>query len=183
MTSTLASTFSAKIKPLLLAGLMATAGFATYAQTAPAAPAEGQHRGMKHHGPKDPAKRAEMHAKHQADLKARLKIEASQEAAWSTFTASMTPPAGARPDRAAMHAEMQKLTTPERIDKMKALHAQRDAEMSKRADAAKTFYAALNADQKKVFDTQGMRGGPGGKHGGGHERGHGGGHGAGHSRS
>ncbi len=176
MTSTIASTFSAKMKPVLLASLMATAAFATYAQTTPAAPAEGQHRGMKHHGPQDPAKRAEMRAKRQADLKAQLKIEASQEAAWSAFTASMTPPAGARPDRAAMHAEMQKLTTPERIDKMKALHAQRDAEMSKRADAAKTFYAALNADQKKVFDTQGMRGGPGSKHGGGHERGHGGAH-------
>ena len=180
------SSLSIKAKPLLLAGLMATAAiasFSSFAQTAPAAPAEGHHRGMKHHGSQDPAHRAELQAKRQADLKARLKIDASQEAAWSAFTTSMTPPTGARPDRAALHAEMQKLTTPERIDKMKALHAQRDAEMSKRADAAKTFYAALNADQKKVFDTHGMRGGPGGKHGGGHDRGHGGGHGAGHSRS
>ena len=172
MTSTLVSTFSSKLKPLLLAGLMATAAAATYAQTTPAAPAEGQHRGMKHHGEHDPAKRAEMRAKHQADLKARLKIEASQEGAWSAFTASMAPPAGARPDRAAMHAEMQKLTTPERIEKMKALHAQRDAEMAKRADAAKTFYAALNADQKKVFDDRPLHGGRGGKPGDGHPRGH-----------
>jgi hypothetical protein len=100
---------------------------------------------------------AQMHAKHLADLKAKLKITASQEAAWTTFTEAMKPPAGMmgkHPDR----AEMDKLTTPERIDKMRAMHkehmAEMEAAMDKRADATKTFYAALSTEQKKTFDAE-----------------------------
>mgnify|MGYP000387936472 CR=1 FL=1 len=66
-------------------------------------------------------------------------------------------------DRAAMA----KLSTPERIDQMQALHAQRDAEMKKRGDATKTFYAGLNAEQKKTFDAETarfMQQGPGMRH-------------------
>jgi Spy/CpxP family protein refolding chaperone len=77
----------------------------------------------------------------------------------------MKPPAdmmGKHPDR----AEMDKLTTPERLDKMRAMHKERMAEMEasmdKRAEATKTFYAALSAEQKKTFDSEhakmGMRG-------------------------
>jgi hypothetical protein len=41
-------------------------------------------------------------------------------------------------------------------------------------DATKTFYATLSAEQKKVFDEQGMRFMRGGKRGhGGHHRHHG----------
>ena len=74
----------------------------------------------------------------------------------------MQPPVhGARPARAAMKAEFDKLTTPERIDKMRTLRAQRmtemNAAMDKRGDATKTFYAALNATQKKVFDAETTR--------------------------
>ena len=41
--------------------------------------------------------------------------------------------------------------------------------MNKRADATKAFYAALNAEQKKVFDAEHMNHGGqrGGRHGGG----------------
>ena len=121
------------------------------------------------------AQMGERHAKHLADLKGKLKLEASQEPAWATFEQSMQPPAQAmaHPDRAAMA----KMTTPERIDQMQAHKAQRDAQMQKHAEATKTFYAALNATQKKVFDAEtakGMRGGMGGamkgsmRHGEGH---------------
>jgi len=37
---------------------------------------------------------------------------------------------------------------------MQALKAERDAAMAKRVDAIKSFYATLNADQQKVFDTK-----------------------------
>jgi hypothetical protein len=57
------------------------------------------------------------------------------------------------------------MTTPERLDQIRALRAQRDAEMDKRMDATKSFYSALNAQQKKVFDEQGMRFLRGGKRG------------------
>lgn len=137
------------IQSLVIAGVMATAGGAVFAQM------DG---GMMGHGGMqgDPAKMAQMHAKHLSDLKAKLKITASQEAAWNTFADSMKPPAdmGKRPDR----AEMDKLTTPERIDKMRAMHKERmatmEAAMDKRAEATKTFYAALSPEQKKTFDAE-----------------------------
>jgi len=55
-------------------------------------------------------------------------------------------------------AEMAKLSTPERIDKMKSLRAEHQAEADKRAEATKAFYAVLTADQKKVFDSFTMNG-------------------------
>jgi protein CpxP len=87
---------------------------------------------------------------------------------------------------------MQKLTTPERIDRMRTLRTERQASMDKRGDAVKTFYAALNAEQKKTFDSRPMmqgRDGHGGKHGGHRGRMHGdvggdmGGHQHGQARS
>ncbi len=164
------------VNSLLLLGFMATMGLAATAQTvAPpvtatvAAPAHaGHHAGERRH---DPAKMQAHMAKRQAELKAKLGLTASQEAAWASYTASMQPPMhGARPTD-AQRAEFDKLTTPERIDKMRAMRTQRMTEMNtamdKRGDATKTFYAQLNADQKKVFDSQrmGRHGGKGGHHG------------------
>jgi hypothetical protein len=147
------------IQSMVVAGVLAVAGGAAFAQMG-----EGMmgHEGMQH---RDPAKMAQMHAKHLANLKAKLKLTASQEEAWNTFANSMAPIAGMmnkRPDP----AEMDKLTTPERIDKMRALHKEHmtamEANMDKRAEATKTFYAALSAEQKKTFDAEhskmGMRG-------------------------
>ena len=115
---------------------------------------------------------AQRHTAHLNELKGKLKLEASQEAAWNTFAQSMQPmPAGQRPDRAAL----EKLSTPERIDQMMAFKAQRDARMQKHADATKAFYAALNAEQKKTFDAESARMVRGmGEHGGMHARHHGG---------
>jgi protein CpxP len=151
-------------KPLLIAGLLATVGFTAVAQ------GMGHGDGMRHG---DPAKMQQMMAKRQDDLKAKLKLAPTQEAAWTTYTGAMKPPAApmaAHPDRAAM----EKMTTPERIDFMKTMRAARDVEMNKRADATKAFYATLNAEQKKVFDAEHMNHGGkrGGRHGGG-KMGHG----------
>ncbi|MEO6291518.1 MAG: Spy/CpxP family protein refolding chaperone [Burkholderiaceae bacterium] len=188
-------------KRLLLAGLMATIGFAATAQNAPApaAPADtggmmGMHRG-------DPAKmhermqahRQERATKRLAALKAKLKITASQEGAWTTFSTAMMPPANAAAGMMGMRhdpklkAEMDKLTTPERIDKMRALRQQRmttiNAVMDKRADATKAFYGTLSSEQKAVFDAVAMQGGHRGHGGmmGGHRGGMGGEH-QGHGR-
>lgn len=153
----------------VLAGLMAGAGFAAMAQPAggpdgagrPMAGASGPmggQRGM--HGRMDPAKMEAMMTKRHDALKAKLKLTPEQEGAWTAFSAAMKPPAVSdmkRPDR----AELDKLTTPERIDKMRALRHERttamNAAMEKREDAIKTFYAALNSDQKKIFDTEHAR--------------------------
>ena len=110
-------------------------------------------------GPQNPRmeqmhkRHAERHAGHQAQLKSSLKITASQEAAWDAYVAATAPnpPAGAP---RMSKEEWSKLTTPQRLDRMQALRAERDAAMAKRIDAVKTFYAALTPEQQKVFDTQ-----------------------------
>jgi len=168
------------INTLLLAGIMAGAALAATAQTtAPAAPAAsatpthpGGHHG-EHMGRHDPAKMQARMAQHQTELKAKLKLTPAQEDAWTTFTASRQPQAHRARMTPEQRVELDKLTTPERIDKMRALRGQHLAEMTarmdKRGDATKTFYAALNADQKKVFDSQRM--GKGGMGHGQHHKG------------
>ena len=170
------------LNTFVLAGLLAAASAGAMAEgpttTAPAersgaAGPQGGHRMMGHH---DPAAMQAWMAKRQADMKAKLKITAAQEGAWTAFTAAMQPPArtmgGERP-MAEQHAEFEKLTTPERIDKMKAMRAQRmtdmNAEMDKRGEATKAFYAALSPDQQKIFDAEHRK--MGGYAGGGHHGG------------
>ncbi|MDP3673097.1 MAG: Spy/CpxP family protein refolding chaperone [Telluria sp.] len=162
-------------KHLIAAALLAL-GFAAGAQApaqatatpgSPAASAagpQGHHMG-RHHGRMDPARMQQRMERRQAQLKQKLQITAAQEGAWSAYTAAMKPPANfQRIDR----AELAKLTTPERIDRMRALRTARAAEMDKRADATKSFYSALTAEQKKVFDGETFRGGRGGHHRGHH---------------
>ena len=116
------------------------------------------HRGI---GRMDPAKMQAVLDKHHAALKAQLKLTPAQEPAWTAFVASHKLPAGMKGQPAAM-PDLAKLTTPERIEKMKELRAQRMGEMSvamdKHAEATKTFYAALTPEQQKVFDAQTMQG-------------------------
>lgn len=151
-------------KSLLVSSLIATAGFASYAQTAdkptPSATSmqnAGAAGPANHMGKMNPERRQAMTTKHIEALKAKLKITAAQEGPWTSFTAAMQPPTGMdhqRPDR----AELEKLTTPERIEKMRALRNQRmtemQAAMDKRDDAIKTFYAVLAPEQQKVFDAE-----------------------------
>ncbi|WP_310564081.1 Spy/CpxP family protein refolding chaperone [Hydrogenophaga sp.] len=118
-----------------------------------------QHMAQRVGGPMDPARMAEMqqkmaerHAQRMERLKAELKITTTQEPAWNAYVArtAHTPrqPAGAVED-------WSKLTTPQRLEKMQALHTERNAEMAKRIDATKSFYAQLTPDQQKTFDAQG----------------------------
>ena len=158
------------LNSLVLAGLLASAGAMAQGTNAAAPdsgksatagqgamPGQGEHR----MGQYDPAKMQAQMAKRQTEMKAKLKITPAQEGAWTAFTASMQPPArmmgGERP-MAGQRAELDKLTTPERIDKMKALRTQRmtemNAEMDKRGDATKAFYAVLSPEQQKTFDAE-----------------------------
>lgn len=92
-------------------------------------------------------------AKRQADLKEKLKLTPAQESSWTAFTAATQPPqmhGMQRPDP----AEMAKLTTPQRMEKMQAMKTERDAQMTKRLEAVKAFYATLNPEQQKVFDAE-----------------------------
>ena len=144
----------------LIAVALLTLGFAATAQTAaaPSAPGTGPsghpHEMMGHHGHMDPGRMKERMAQRQSRLKQKLQITPAQENAWNAYVAAMQPPANLqRPDP----AELARLTTPERIDRMRALRNAHHAEMDKRGEATKTFYAALTPEQRKVFDTEGAR--------------------------
>ena len=173
-------------KHLILTTLMATCGFAAFAQntaaTAPPVGTQPQMQDRMYRGDSSTIRErmfgshqermVERVAKRQAELKAKLKITPAQEGAWTTFAASMQPPAGGI--RSMHHdpkvkADMDKLTTPERIDKMRALRVERmsaiTAEMDKRGAATKAFYAVLSSEQKAVFDAVAVHGG---RHGSGH---------------
>jgi len=147
------------LKLSLVTGMLVVAGLA-YSQ-APMM-GGGMHEGMQGHGMegKDPAKMQAMMDKRHAALKAQLKLTPAQEPAWAAFMEAHKPPAGkmGKPEM----PDMSKLTTPERIDKMRELHAQRvaerTAEMEKRGAATKTFYAALTPEQQKLFDAHEMQG-------------------------
>jgi protein CpxP len=149
-------------KSLIVAGLLATAGFAAYSQ----GPGGMMGHDGDHSRHMDPAKMEQMMSKRIGELKAKLKITPAQEGAWTTFTSAMKP-SGAMMANRPDHAEMNKLPTPERIDKMQAMHTQRmtdmNAEMTKRNDATKAFYVTLTPEQKKVFDDEHAK--MGGRHG------------------
>ena len=140
----------------LTAALMA-GGTAAWAQSAP----QGAASPMAHGGdrPMHGAMMERMKARHEqhlTQLKTKLQLKPEQEETWTAFAGAMAPPARAtsRPD----WAEAMRLKTPERIDRMKALRQQRQSEMNalmdRRGEAAKTFYAALSPEQKKIFDDE-----------------------------
>lgn len=91
----------------------------------------------------------EHRAQRAAALKAKLKLSTEQEAAWNSYLAAMKP---ATPPAWPSRAEISKLSTPERLDRMRALRQQREAEFERRDAATRTFYGTLSADQKKIFD-------------------------------
>jgi protein CpxP len=145
---------------LALIALGLTAGAQTVPPTAGTAPATTT-TAREGHGRMDPAKMQEHVAKRLDALKQKLQLNSAQEASWTAYVAALKPSAVQRPD----HAEFAKLSTPERIDRMRELRVTRMAEMDKRGDATKTFYATLSADQKKVFDDETARRGHHGRGG------------------
>lgn len=152
-------------------GLLASVAFAVTAQTPPAptspvtaaAPAARSDTGWGH---RDPAKMQERIAKRQAELKQKLRLTSAQESAWASFTNALKPSgARAKRDREALA----RMNTPDRIDHLRALRDARIAEMDRRAEATKAFYATLSPEQQKTFDAETVRF----AHRGGHGHGHG----------
>ncbi|MBP7565428.1 MAG: Spy/CpxP family protein refolding chaperone [Burkholderiaceae bacterium] len=175
---------------LVVAGLLAATGAFAVAQVpapaptgaAPTAerrapPPQGAHAG----GPRHQMDRAEMHkrmaerhAQRAEQFKTRLQLTPQQEGAWTTFSAAMKPPARAEGAPRPQREDFAKLTTPQRLDRMQQLKAERDASMARRADATRTFYAQLSPSQQKVFDLETLRAPRHGDHRGGKgPRGHG----------
>lgn len=165
--------------------LLAALALPALAQNAPL-PAAGENSAptAQQRQPRDPARMREQmqqrmekrHERHLADLQARLQLTPAQQGAWADFAQAMQPPKRPAMDRQAMD----QLTTPERIDRMRTLRAERAAEADRRGEATKAFYASLTPAQQKTFDQHtlrqhregGRRGGRDGM-GGGHHRHHG----------
>ena len=136
---------------LIAAALAAgVTGVAAIAQTQPsAAGPEGKHSRQF-----DRAKMGERVSQRLADLKQKLQVTSAQEPAWTSFANAMQPPA--QPPRADREA-LARMATPDRLDQMRLLREQRNAEMDRRAEATKAFYAQLSTEQKKTFDDETAR--------------------------
>jgi len=109
-----------------------------------------------------------------AQLKQRLQLTPDQQGAWDSFAAAVRPGPRGPNGHARLgfdRQEFARLTTPERLDRLRAMRVQRQADMDRRDDAVKTFYAALTPTQQKVFDRQAMH--PMGPDGQGHHWEHG----------
>ncbi len=158
------------VKPVVLASLLAISAFAAHAQStaAPATEDRAGHSMHAHAGEGHGERHTEWQARRAqraAELKAQLQLTADQERHWDAFVAAMKPPAhAARPQR----EDLAKLSTPERLDKMKEMRTQREATFAQREAATRAFYATLTAEQKKVFDDRTAR-----MHRHGHHRGQG----------
>lgn len=145
----------------LIAGLIV--GLATAAIAAPGFARDrgdcpmGGEQGMKQMG--------ERMKQHQQRLHDALKLTPDQEKAWSKYQESSP---FAKNDRREQRAEMEKLSAPERADKMLELQRQHQDAMTKHVAAMKEFYGQLTPEQKKTFDENSMMPGRhGGKRGGG----------------
>ena len=146
-------------KRIVLAGILCASAGLGLAQTGQATGPGGPGPRAETMGRYDPAKMQARMDQRLAAIKAKLQITTAQEAAWTAFTTAMKPmPSAAMASMAATHAELDKLPTPERLDRMRTLRTQHMTEMNllmdQRAEATKTFYAALTPAQKKVFDEQ-----------------------------
>ncbi len=124
---------------------------------APTAPPAAEARGGHRHDPQRHAEHQQRMqqrmAEHQERLKASLQLTPQQEPAWNAFVARMQPtqrPAQPRLD----HDAWKQLSTPERLDRMEAMKAERDRAMAQRHEAIRSFYAQLNPAQQKAFDAQ-----------------------------
>ena len=120
-------------------------------RTDTAQPGERMERWAKHH--------AERRTQHLDRLKAELKLSPEQEPAWLAFVArtQVTPKSRPQPDE----KPWDQLNTPQRIERFKALQAERQAAMNQRLEAVQSFYAALTPEQQKVFDARSPMRGPG----------------------
>jgi protein CpxP len=151
-------------RALAIGGAIITLGLgaAASAQQPPAPRPE-----MAGHQRPDPQAMAARRADH---LRTVLQLRPEQEPALRTFLDTIRPAPGAREQMRQGRHEMAQMTTPERLDRMQAKMAERQAMFERRAQATKRFYAALSPSQQKAFDAMGPMMGHG-RHGGGHGKG------------
>jgi len=156
----------------LAAALALTAAGASFAQPASAPPsAPGPRAEGRHWQRPDPAQMAERHAQRLRDT---LQLRPDQEPALRALMDAMRPDPAQMERRKAERQEAQRLTTPQRLDRMQARLAERQTRFARRADAIRRFYAQLTPAQQRAFDALPMAGMGHGGGGRGGMRAHGG---------
>ena len=153
-----------KLKMIAAATMLAACGIAAHAQTPPPPPPANMMRqmpmpegGMRERFEQHMQEHVQERMQHRMEsLKRILQVTPNQEGAWQAWAAAMRP---AQPMMMQRHqrGEFEHLTTPERIDRLRQLRAQRDAEMDRRGEATKVFYAQLTGPQQKAFDEISMK--------------------------
>ncbi|WP_077002447.1 Spy/CpxP family protein refolding chaperone [Variovorax sp. KK3] len=157
-----------------MAGLIASAAFAcaAFAQApqpssaAPVAqPQTATQAAPKQKGQRmDHAQRMERMQAHRAqrlaDLKQKLRLESSQEGAWNNFATAQQRPARPAGQARAEREDFAKLSTPQRLERMQARHAERTARFTQLMDSTRNLYATLTPEQQKTFDAETLRFGP-----------------------
>lgn len=109
------------------------------------APAAGNHH------ERSPEKMLERMEKRQAELRAKLNLNANQDTAWKAYVARMRPAdMSQRPSR----SEMETLSVPERMEKRLAFMKQAEQRMTERLAATRDFYAVLSPEQQKIFNDE-----------------------------
>lgn len=139
---------AAVLTALALPALAESTPVAAPAEAAAKAPVVRQGQGQQSQAQRQAQREARM-AKHATEFKAQLHLTPEQDGAWTNFTNAMQAPQN--------HARLgmegaDKLTTPERIERMQAILVQRSAALEHRAEIVKTFYAVLTPAQQKTFD-------------------------------
>jgi Spy/CpxP family protein refolding chaperone len=99
---------------------------------------------------RDGAKMEKMRERHLASLHDELKLTAQQETAWKNFAASTPMAKMDRPDP----DEMEKLSAPQRMEKMLEHMRAMEKNMTTHLAALKEFYAVLTPEQQKAFDDE-----------------------------
>lgn len=150
----------------LLALLLSSLGLVAWAQPGPGhgpglGPGGLPGRAAQEAGPEHGQRVQAWQARRMEELKGRLQLTAAQESAWTRYTEALRATPVHQAAHAAQWQELMQLPTPERIDRMKALRAQHQAEMAsdmdRRGEATKAFYAVLDDEQKKTFDAETAR--------------------------
>lgn len=143
-----------QFKPLLLAAALTAGALGTatvIAQDAPKAQAAQKEKGEDRSW-----MRVHMHERYMDDLKSALKLSSKQEPGWNQFAAALAPKDRAR-EGTTKREDFARMTTPERLDKMRELRQQREQEAARRDEATRQFYATLTPEQKKTFDERTLR--------------------------
>lgn len=95
---------------------------------------------------------AQSRAVSNTELHDALHLTSAQEDAWRDYQAAIAPDPALQQRHHATDLLLPQLTTPRRVALIEATAQADNADLHRQGEAVKAFYAALSADQQRVFD-------------------------------